>query len=179
MGELVRLVIDTIAYIWPFRIVKQWERGGYMVVGKWHHEVGPGLYLVVPFFTDVHAVPVTGSRVGTGRQDLTLFDGSTLSFTATVWAEISDVRAAICDVTNYDDTAQEDLTAVLSNELAELDPDRLRPRRRGALFKELEKKIAEAHAEYGVKSSDLSFGSFVLGLKVHRHLIDQTSPAKW
>ena len=121
MGELVRLVIDCIAYIWPCRIVKQWERGGYMVCGKWKKEVGPGLYLVLPFFTDVHAVSIAGSRVGTGRQDLTLFDGSTLSYTATVWAQVVDVRAAVCDVNNYDQTTQEDLMSALSDELAELD----------------------------------------------------------
>lgn len=179
MGELVRLVIEICQFAFPFRIVKQWERGGYMVLGRWKREVGPGLYFVVPFFTDVHAVSVAGSRVGTGRQDLTLFDGSTLSFTATVWARVVDVRAAVCDVNNYDETTQEDLTAALSNELAELDPDRLRPRRRGALFRELEAKVAEKHAKYGVESSDLSFGSFVLGVKMHRLIIDQTAPARW
>jgi regulator of protease activity HflC (stomatin/prohibitin superfamily) len=179
MDTAVRLFVEMCQLLWPFRIVKEWQRGGYMVCGKWWKEVGPGCYVVIPWFFDVQEVSMAGSRVGTGRQDLTLLDGSTLSFAATAWVQVREPKAAICDVDDYQATAQEDLTAILAGELAELDPDRLRPRRRGTLFKELETAVAKQHAKYGVESSQLAFSSFVLGAKMHRLLIDQHTPPQW
>lgn len=179
MGDLVRLVIEIVQLLWPFRLVHQWERAGFYVFGRWWREVGPGVFPVVPWFMDVRTVSVAGARVGTGRQDLTLLDGSTLSFSATVWAQVTNAYLAINSVDEYQSTTQETLASVLADVLAELDPDRLRPRRRGALFKELSQAVATECAKFGVETSSLMFPSFVLGAKVHRLLIDQTAAAPW
>ncbi len=179
MGELMRLIVDSIAYLWPFRIVRAWERAGYLVCGRWWKEVGPGLYLVVPFFMDVHSVSVAEAICGTQRQDITLSDGSTLSFQATCTAKIVDVRKAVCSVDDFASTTQELLASVLADKLAEVDADRLSPQKRTRLFSDLKRWVAEEAAGYGVEVSKVRFVSFVTNIKTHRLLIDQSSAAVW
>lgn len=179
MGELVRLVIDTIAYVWPFRIVRPWERAGFMVLGKWWKEIGPGLYIIVPFFMDVHAVSVAEAIAGTPRLDITLTDGRTLSFSATCTAHIEDVRKAVCDVDDFATTTQELLASVLADKLADVDVERLSPQKRGRLFADLRRWVADEAAKYGVAVTAIRFTSFVVGARTYRHLVDQSQPAAW
>ncbi len=179
MGELVRLLIDSIAYIWPFRIVRQWERAGYFIFGKWRREIGPGVYMVIPFFMDVHQISVAEAICGTQRQDITLSDGSTLSFQATCTARVVDVRKAVCSVDEYQTTTQELLASVLADKLAEVDADRLSPQKRGRLFSDLKRWVADEAAGYGVEVTKVRFVSFVTNIRTHRLLIDQSTAAIW
>ncbi len=179
MGDLFRLVIDSIAYCWPFRLVRQWERAGYLVCGRWWKEVGPGVYLVIPFFMDVHVVSVAEAICGTQRLDVTLSNGSTLSFQATCTARVSDVRKAICNVDDFASTTQELLASVLADKLADVDADRLAPNKRGRLFADLKRWVAEEAATYGVDVSRVRFTSFVLTARTYRLLVDQSSAAVW
>src|SRR5678815_2983012 len=57
VGDFVRLVIDTIQFAWPFRTVEKWERGLYVVCGRWIWEIDPGVYPIVWFFCRV--IPVS------------------------------------------------------------------------------------------------------------------------
>lgn len=179
MGDFLRLILDSLQYIWPLRIVHQWEKAGYYVFGRCIWIVGPGLYPVVPWFMDVKTVSIAGARVGTGRQDLTLTDGSTLSYSATAWACVTDPELALNAVDSYGATTAETLASILSDKLIEINPDRLRPGRRDTLFKSLEALVQEETATYGVTISKLCFPSFILNVKTHRLLIDQTAPAPW
>jgi regulator of protease activity HflC (stomatin/prohibitin superfamily) len=63
MGDFVRALIDIIQFVWPFRVVDQWEKGGYYVCGRWWKEMGPGLKVVVPWFTHVEPVSIVPALV--------------------------------------------------------------------------------------------------------------------
>ena len=179
MGDLWKALVDSIAYIWPFRLVQQWERGGYMVCGRWWKEVGPGVYPVVPWFTNVHEISIAEAICGTSRQDITLSDGTTLSFSATCTARVVNVKLAICSVDEYQTTTQELLASVLADKLAEVDAARLSFEKRGRLFADLKRWVAEEARGYGVEVSKVRFTSFVVNVKTHRLLIDQATPAVW
>lgn len=179
MTDFLRLLLDAIAYIWPFRIVKEWERGGYLVVGRWWREVGPGIYPVVPWFTEVVEASCAEAIVGTGRQDITLSDGSTLSFAATATVGVIDVRKALVAVDSYTETMRELLSSVLADKLAEVDAARLTPEKRGRLFADLRRWVAAEAEPYGIEVRSVRFVSFITNAKAHRLLIDQQSGMEW
>lgn len=179
MGELVRLLIDVCQFLWPFRRVSEWERGGWLVCGRWKNEVGPGVYFVIPWFIDIHEVSIAEAICGTARQDITLQDGSTLSFSATATCRVVDVKQAVCSVDDYRTTTQELLASVLADKLAEVDAARLAPDKRGRLFADLKRWVAEEAKGYGVEVSKVRFTSFLVSTKTHRLIIDQGSPAQW
>lgn len=181
MGDLWRAVVDSIQYLWPLRLVHTWEMAGYYIFGRCYWIVGPGLYPVIPWFMDVKCTSCVRAIVGTGRQDITLLDGSFLSFSATVWAQVVDARKALNEVDEPHSTTQELLASLLADTLAETPVDRLRGSRRriNNLFAQLEESLREEAATFGVAVSELRFTSFVLGAKAHRLLIDQTQVAQW
>ena len=179
MGDLVQLIIDVIKFVWPFRLVNQWESGGYYIFGKWHHAVGPGIYLVIPFFMEVHTISIAEAIVGTGRLDITLTNDHTLSFAATANVVVENVELALNVVDNPHQTASELIKSVLAEQLAEIDPDRLRPRRRGNLFKELQEKVEAEAEKFGIRVKKIRFTSFVLNVKTYRLLMDQQQAESW
>lgn len=179
MSDFLRLLLDAIAYIWPLRIVKEWERGGYLVCGRWRREVGPGLYPVVPWFTEVMELSVAEAIVGTGRQDITLSDGSTLSFSATATVGVCDIKLALTAVDSVTETTQELLASVLADKLAEVDAARLTPEKRGRLFADLKRWVATEAALYGIEVRTVRFTSFLLNTKAHRLIIDQQQAVNW
>lgn len=177
MGDFLRVVLDSISYLWPFRFVHQYEAGGYYVLGKMHWRVRPGwLYPIVPWFCDVKTLTVVSHRVTGGRQDITMLDGTMLTFEARAAVNVFDVDKALNDVDDMHHAVQLDMGSVLAEKLATEDPDRLRPRRRGTLFKELTAAVSAATEPYGVRVEDVGFVSFVLRVRAYRHFIDQSLP---
>ncbi len=179
MTEFLRLLLDAIAYVWPLRIVREWERGGYYVLGRWKREVGPGMYPVLPWFTEVTETSVAEAIVGTGRQDITLSDGSMLSFAATATVGVVDVRLALNAVDSYTETMQELLASVLADKLAEVDAARLAPEKRARLFADLRRWVAAEALAYGIEVRTVRFTSFIVNAKAHRLIIDQNTVANW
>lgn len=179
MGDLVRLILETIQFVWPLRRVQQWERALYIICGRWIWEVGPGVYPILWFFCEVHPVSIAEAIAGTERCDVTLSNGSTLSFQATCTAKVVDVRKAVCNVDNFAQTTQELLASVLADKLADVDVDRLSPNKRGRLFSDLKRWVAEEAATYGVEVSRVRFISFVMTTRTYRLLVDQSPAAVW
>lgn len=179
MGEFVRLLIEIVSLLFPLRMVRAWERGGYMMCGRWRREVGPGVYLVVPWFFDVHEVSVATAYCGTGRQDITLSDGSTLSFTAIAKARVDRVKDAVLNVDDFRTSTQEVLAGVLADRLAEVDASRLSPEKRKRLCTDLKRWVGEETEKFGVVVEDVWFTSFVQSVKLHRLLVDQSAAPVW
>lgn len=179
MGDLVRLVIEIVQLIWPFRVVRQWERGGYLMCGLWRFEVGPGLYPVIPWFFDVHEVSIATAYCGTARQDITLADGTALSFAAIAKVRVVRVRDAVVNVDEFRTSTQEVLAGVLADRLANVDADRFEPEKRKRLCSDLKRWVQEETDKFGVEVEDVWFTSFVLRPRLYRFLIDQAIPPQW
>lgn len=179
MGDFLRLILDSIKYLWPFRIVQEWERGGYYIGGRWWREVGPGLKVVVPFFTEVIEASCATAIVPCSREDITMTDGSTLSFSATATVRVVDVYKALNAVEHYHESTQELIGAFLAENLAEVDPERLAPNKRKRLFNDLQRTLSTEAAEFGVEVSKLRFTSFVMNVRTYRLLIDQGGAGAW
>jgi regulator of protease activity HflC (stomatin/prohibitin superfamily) len=174
MADFLRLLLDAIQFIWPLRLVKQWQRGGYYVFGRWWKEVGPGVYPVVPWFSDVQEVDVAEEIVTGRRQDVTLADGTLLSFIAAATIKVVDVRAALNDVQEYAETARESVEAVLADRLATMDVTRLDADERGRLLGALKRGVQAELTPYGVELCKLRFTAFIVNAKAHRIVMETT-----
>lgn len=173
-------LIELVKLLWPFRIVAEWEEACYYRFGKYWKTVGKGMYLVLPWFFSLHEVSIQPAIISTGRCDITLADGRELSFDATAWARVADTYKAINTVDDYRETSQEILASVMADKLGEVDPERLKPAKRGRLFSDLRKWVAEEAAEKGIEISKVRFKSFVFPKRTYRLLIDQgPAPMSW
>lgn len=179
IGDLFSRLLDSLAFIWPLKIVDQWERAGVYAGGKWKEEVGAGMHLLCPWYHHLEPVSIAPELVGTGRQDITLSDGRTLSFSAVATLRVTDVNRALNSIGSYKESTQELIGSYLAEQLADADADRLSPARRGRFFAGLVKGLAAEASEMGVEVTKLRFTSFVVNVRTVRLLMEQGTPIPW
>ncbi len=178
MTDIVRLILDILKGLSPCKIVPQWCQGLYFVCGKYRGSVGPGLKLVIPYLCEVTAVSVVPRNEQTPRQTVTLRDGRTLTFVASLTMHVEDARAAWCEVEKWSETVVEEASGVLAEMLAETDPDRFDPARgkRARLREEIREEVDGLCRRYGVRVTAVRFTDFVIGARTVRVLLDRTAP---
>lgn len=179
MEGFLRVLFDSIAYLWPFRIIKTWQRGGLYEYGKFIRVLGPGCWPIIPFFTDVLEISVVPAIVRTPRLDITLSDGSSLTFAAAAWAKVASYDLAINTVDDFKETTQELMAAVLAEQLAEIDGARVQPSRRKGLIKTLTVEINKESSLFGIEVTGLRFTTFVTSVRTYRLLQDQANSETW
>lgn len=181
MGDFIRALIDIFHFFWPFVVVEQWERGGFYICGKWcsgpkgrwKNGMAPGLKMVIPWFLHIEPVGTTLALESPGRQDVTLKDGSQLSFTAMATLHVVDIYKALNEVEHYKDSVRELVGSYLADKLANMDPEKFEPGKRSATIRQLRAGLAEEAAEFGVEVTKLRFTSFVLKARTVRLIMDQ------
>jgi regulator of protease activity HflC (stomatin/prohibitin superfamily) len=175
MGDFLRLIVEWIQYLWPFRKVQPHERALYTIFERWQWDIGPGIYLMIPYFFDVKSEPVVEALVQTPRIDITLSDGKHLSAQATGTVQVTDLFLALNKVDSYMESSQELLHAIVAEKLAEVDAVRLTSEKRGRLLSDLRRWVNEKAAHYGVEFTELRFTTFVFSPRTYRVISD--SPA--
>ena len=118
MTDFLRLIVDVAAFLWPFRIVWQWEAGAYYICGHYAFPVGVGCWPVVPFFFDVKSVNVVPDVVRTSEQTIELRDGSSLTFQAVARCHVADVNLALNRVVDYENNLVDDVEGHLGSSRA-------------------------------------------------------------
>lgn len=175
-ADLVSAIVQVVQFIWPLRIVNQWERGLYTIFGRIKWEVGPGIYPVVPWFCEVHEIPTSWDYVESGRLDLTLKDGRLLSCEAIAKMRVVELQKAWVAFHDYEVDRRKMLKAVVSELLQEADPERFEPGRRGRLLgSSLLKAVQDGAAPIGVECESVRVTTFVLGARTYRLLTEHAA----
>lgn len=187
MGDFLRVILDSISYLWPFRLVQEYERGVYYFCGKrvviprWlgGPDCRPGIpWIVLPFFCEVKTITVVRDTIVTPIQSITIRDGSILTFSASAQIEVDSADAAYNKVNSYAQTVSEDLAAVLAEKLAEVEPERLAPEVRGRLIGACKQSVGAAVGVYGVRVLSIRFNNFVRNARVYRLFNEQSYSMK-
>lgn len=173
LGEIFGFIRDTIQFIWPLTIVHEYEEGGVYEFGHFIRVVGPGCWPILPWFTKVMTVCKAPKPVATGRQDITLKNGHVLSFEAVATMQVMNTEKALNAIEDYHHSAGILLASILAEKLADVEPERFEPNRRGRLFSSLESTVKTEAEEYGISITRIRFTSFVLNTPTYRLLIDR------
>lgn len=179
MSDFLQLLGQWAEFLWPFRRVQIYERGLYTVCGRWQREVGPGTWLVLPWFCEVDPVAMSKGIIGTPRIDVTLQDGRLLSAQASAVVKVVDPRKAVNNVDHFMESAQELLHAVIADKLSDVEAKRIEPDGRRRLCSDLRRWVNEEAAEFGVEFDKLRFTTFVINPKPYRVLGDSSQVASW
>jgi regulator of protease activity HflC (stomatin/prohibitin superfamily) len=174
LDALLKL-LEVGANLLPFRVVPAWCVGLYMVGGKCRGTVGPGVKLVVPGLCEVIKVPVVPEVYPTPLQTVTLRDGTTLTFSASITVVVRDAAKAYLELGHYTETVQEIAAAVLAEGMSDADPDRFDAARgkRDRLMAELLGEVNAAIGGYGITATALRLNNFARGVRTIRLLLDR------
>ncbi len=168
MGDILGRLLEFVEYLWPLRIVHQWEQGGYYVCGRFWKMVGPGCYPVLPFFVTIIEISTVPHMIVAPRLDVTLHDGKSLTLWATAWAQVTDFDLAVNSVEDFSHTTTELVQSVIADRLAKMDSTKLEPENRAGLLRQLSGWCNDETKEYGVKIEKVRFTTFVLNARTYR-----------
>ena len=179
MSDFFRLLGEWIAFLWPLKKVDQWERGLRYRFGRYRRELSPGIYWATPWFAEIKAESVVPGIIQTPRLDLTLQDGTMVTVQLSATVRVVDLDKALNSVDAYMETAQELITAILAERLAEVDAQRLQPEKRPRLVSDLRRWLDQEAAEFGIAVTKPRFTTFVVNPRPFRLLGDNASAADW
>lgn len=115
MGEFFGKILDWLHDLWPFRIVRPYQRGVRFWLGNvTGDQLTPGLYAFIPFFMAIEVVDVVEDVIDLPTQSITTKDGRMVSFSANISFEITDAVAMWTQVQDF----QENLSRVACGHLA-------------------------------------------------------------
>jgi regulator of protease activity HflC (stomatin/prohibitin superfamily) len=174
-SDILSVIGQFVHLLWPFHKVEQWEGGIYTTFGKFWKDVGPGIYPVIPWFFEIHSTTYAWRPLGTGRHDILTKGGVLLTFEAIAFFRVVDIRKAFTVVHDDEHSMLNLLTSVLAEKLAEVEPERFAPDKRGRLNTSLQTWVSQEAAEFGLEVKWVRFTTFVLNPKTFR-LLNESAP---
>lgn len=173
MLNWVQTLITVLTYLWPLRMVEQWERGNYYIAGHFMKEVGPGVWPILPYFMDVKTASVVPGIISTPLLNITASDGSTpISFSAAATIQIVSVDKAYNKIETVRETTREMLAAVTADKLADVDVSRLDGGSRRRLVADLKKWMNKELEFAGIEVLAIRFTNFMVGVRSYRFMTD-------
>lgn len=174
MTDFARFLIDLLTTLWPLRQVNPGCKG----VRLWRNhpvaELGPGIYVVLPYFGEIIEVSVVPAVITTPLSTITLLDGATLAYSLSATLQVVDPTKATCEIEDYRETAQELITAVPAEVLATLPAEKVDPDNRARLLGTLKRRVNAELADYGIEVRELRFTNFASNLRTYRFLTDSS-----
>lgn len=102
MGFVIFLVIIVIfVLISGIRIVKQYERGVILTLGKYTGTRNPGLNIIIPVIQTMQKVDVRSTPIDVAKQEVITKDNVTVGVDAVVYLRVIDAAKAVLETTNY------------------------------------------------------------------------------
>jgi regulator of protease activity HflC (stomatin/prohibitin superfamily) len=177
--SFVQFIIDTLQLLWPLSIVKEWENGALYRFGRFVRLLGPGVYATWPWFEEIQTRGVVKGIVRGSRQDITLKDGSVVTFELAARVRVRDLGLALNAIDQYEESLQEVMETIGADTMREMDPSRARPERLGRLLGSVKGRMQTEADEFGLEIDSVSFRSFVHNARVFRLLGEQTTFNTW
>jgi regulator of protease activity HflC (stomatin/prohibitin superfamily) len=174
--EFFKILIEKLEFFNPLKKVNQWETGLYYINGRFYWSLGPGLKFVVPWFCDLKTVSMVPEIETAPLQTVTLLDGRTLTYSASLRLTVFNAALAFHAVGHYTETAVELSAGLISSMLAETDPKRLTDpsrKKRDNLLAEIRDEINTELKEFGLSVSTLRLNNFALDIPTLRLLGDK------
>ena len=102
------MIIEFLRYLWeiaerhilPFQVVRVYERGVLLTLGKNPKLVDPGLVLKWPFIQEVFTAPVMPDTLAPQAVHVTTLDGKTITVQPAIEFEIEDAQKWLIDCTD-------------------------------------------------------------------------------
>jgi regulator of protease activity HflC (stomatin/prohibitin superfamily) len=134
------------------KIVKEWERGVILRLGRLVGAKGPGFFLIIPFVDRMIKVDLRVVTLDVPRQDVITRDNVTVGVDAVVYFRVVDPEAAVVKVLDHIKATSMISQTTLRNVLGQHELDELLTQRE-KLNQALQKIIDEQTDPWGVKVS--------------------------
>jgi regulator of protease activity HflC (stomatin/prohibitin superfamily) len=150
IGGIVLVLIILLPM--TIKVVKEWERGVILRLGRLVGAKGPGFFLIIPFIDRMIKVDLRIVTMDVPRQDVITRDNVTVGVDAVVYFRVVDAEAAVVKVLDHIRATSLISQTTLRNILGQSELDELLTQRE-KLNQMLQKIIDEQTDPWGVKVS--------------------------
>lgn len=170
IGVIVLVVIILLSM--AIKVVKEWERGVILRLGRLVGAKGPGLFFIIPFFDRMIKVDLRVVTLDVPRQDVITKDNVTVGVDAVVYFRVVDPEASVIKVLDHIRATSLISQTTLRNVLGQSELDELLSQRE-KLNQALQKIIDEQTDPWGVKVSIVEIKSVELPETMRRSMAAQ------
>lgn len=151
IGDLVELFISFVPHLDNMKANHagiKFKRGGKV------QEIKPGLYWYWPIVTEVQELPTKRQTMRLDTQTLTTTDDQTIATSAVVVYEINNIRKAIVDTWDIEETIGDAAQYAVVQAITSRSFEEARAAMTGAIPDELKKQCAKDLRQFGVAVKD-------------------------
>ena len=124
-GPLFILIVIALVLFNTIKLLREWERGVILRLGKFQAVRGPGLIFVIPGIERMHKVNTRVITVDVPPQDVITKDNVTLKVNAVVFFHIFSPKETIINVEDWYSATYQKAQTVLRNVLGQFELDGL------------------------------------------------------
>jgi regulator of protease activity HflC (stomatin/prohibitin superfamily) len=168
----VVVIVVLILLSMSIKVVKEWERGVVLRLGRLVGAKGPGLFFIIPFFDRMIKVDLRVVTLDVPPQDVISRDNVTVRVDAVVYFRVVDAESAVVKVLDHVRATSLISQTTLRNVLGQSELDELLTQR-DKLNQMLQKIIDEQTEPWGVKVSIVEIRSVELPETMRRSMAAQ------
>ena len=165
-------VLVLIFLAMAVRVVKEWERGVILRLGRVSSVKGPGLFFIIPVIDKMTKVSLQIVTLNVPPQDVITRDNVTVRVDAVVYFQIFDPVKAIVEVQNYPLATSQIAQTTLRSILGQADLDQLLGERE-RLNDEIQRIIDDLTEPWGVKVTNVEIKNVDLPQEMQRAMARQ------
>jgi len=170
IGIIALVVIILLSM--SMKVVKEWERGVILRLGRLLGAKGPGLFFIIPFFDRLIKVDLRVVTLDVPPQDVITKDNVTVRVDAVVYFRVVDAEAAVVKIVDHYRATSLISQTTLRNVLGQSELDELLGQR-DKLNQMLQKIIDEQTEPWGVKVSIVEIRTVELPETMRRSMAAQ------
>ena len=172
LGPLFVFVIVVLVLTNTIKLLREWERGVILRLGKFQAVRGPGLIFVIPFIERMHRVNTRVITVDVPPQDVITKDNVTLKVNAVVFFHIFSPKETVINVEDWFAATHQKSQTVLRNVLGQFELDELLAER-DSINHRLQSILDAETDQWGIKVDSVELKHLDLPQEMQRAMAKQ------
>ena len=172
LGPLFVFVIIVLVLTNTIKLLREWERGVILRLGKFQAVRGPGLIFVIPFIERMHRVNTRVITVDVPPQDVITKDNVTLKVNAVVFFHIFSPKETVINVEDWFAATHQKSQTVLRNVLGQFELDELLAER-DSINHRLQSILDSETDQWGIKVDSVELKHLDLPQEMQRAMAKQ------
>lgn len=169
---VVGILIFLFVIVPGIRIVKQYERGIVLTLGKYTGTRNPGLNIIIPFIQTMSKVDVRSTPIDVPKQEVITKDNVTIGVDAVVYFRVIVAEKAVLETTNYTYATSQFAQAALRDVVGNVELDELLSKRE--VISQKIKEIVDAETDkWGIDVENVKIQNIELPQDMKRAMAKQ------
>lgn len=166
------VIVVLILLVKALRVLKEYERGVVLRLGRFHMTKGPGLRLIIPWIDKMTKMPVRIVTMDVPSQEVITRDNVSVKVNAVVYFKVVDPERAFLEVEEYLQATQQIAQTTLRSILGQAELDELLSNR-DELNMELQTIVDKLTEPWGIKVTTVEVKDVELTEELKRAMAKQ------